>query len=414
VREIQRRYPPDPRGTSGPIQVARTGRVVFVPELTDDMLRESTDDLEHLELLRQVGMRSAMIVPLAVPGRVLGALTLITADSGRVLDDSDLAFAQDLAQRAALALENARLYEQQRQIAHTLQTALLPDDLPVIPGLTMAARFVPHGDGIEVGGDLYDVFPSPDGWAIAVGDVCGKGPAAAGLTALVRYTLRAEVLHGRGPADALHQVNEAMLRHRTRAMATFCSLVHGSLTLVPQGIRVRLASAGHLPPLVLHADGTVQTLPAGGTVLGIYPDPDLPETEFLLAAGDTLLLYTDGVTEARGPDSDYGLDRVTDLLHSCTGETADDIAEQLTRNVLTFQAGHPRDDIALLVLQATPPSPPMPTGSASIGSSAPTSVPRSSDAPIRPVGPSPLRPRPTGESIFRRVCHQENVATEVR
>jgi Stage II sporulation protein E (SpoIIE) len=197
-------------------------------------------------------------------------------------------------------------------------------------------------------------------------------------------------------------------------MATFCSLVHGSLTLVPQGVCVRLASAGHLPPLVLHADGTVQTLPAGGTVLGIYPDPDLPETEFLLAAGATLLLYTDGVTEARGPDSDYGLDRVTDLLHSCTGETADDIAEQLTRNVLTFQAGHPRDDIALLVLQATPPSPPMPTGSASIGSSAPTSVPRSSDAPIRPVGPSPLRPRPTGESIFRRVCHQENVATEVR
>ena len=164
--------------------------------------------------------------------------------------------------------------------------------------------------------------------------------------------------------------NEAMLRHRTRAMATFCSLVHGSLTLVPQGICVRLASAGHLPPLVLHADGTVQTLPAGGTVLGIYPDPDLPESEFLLAPGATLLLYTDGVTEARGPDSDYGLDRVTDLLHSCTGETADDIAEQLTRNVLTFQAGRPRDDIALLVLQATPPSPPMPTGSASIGSSA--------------------------------------------
>jgi len=112
VREIQRRYPPDPRGTSGPIQVARTGRVVFVPELTDDMLRASVEDPEHLELLRQVGMRSAMIVPLAVPGRVLGALTLITADSGRVLDDADLAFAQDLAQRAALARENARLYEQ--------------------------------------------------------------------------------------------------------------------------------------------------------------------------------------------------------------------------------------------------------------------------------------------------------------
>jgi hypothetical protein len=216
VREIQRRYPPDPRGTSGPIQVARTGRVVFVAELTDDMLRASVEDPEHLELLRQVGMRSAMIVPLAVTGRVLGALTLITADSGRVLDDADLAFAQDLAQRAALALENARLYEQQRQIAHTLQTALLPDDLPVIPGLTMAARFVPHGDGIEVGGDLYDVFPSPDGWAIAVGDVCGKGPAAAGLTALVRHTLRVEVLHGRAPADALHQVNAAMLRHHTR------------------------------------------------------------------------------------------------------------------------------------------------------------------------------------------------------
>jgi serine phosphatase RsbU (regulator of sigma subunit) len=263
----------------------------------------------------------------------------------------------------------------------------------------MAARFVPHGDGIEVGGDLYDVFPSPDGWAIAVGDVCGKGPAAAGLTALVRYTLRAEVLHGRGPADALHQVNAAMLRHHTRAMATFCSLVHGSLAPVPQGIRVRLASAGHLPPLVLHADGTVQTLPAGGTVLGIYPDPDLPETEFLLAAGDTLLLYTDGVTEARGPDSDYGLDRVADLLHSCSGETADDIAERLTRDVLTFQAGRPRDDIALLVLQATPTTQPMPTSSPSIGSSAHTPDLHSTAGPTRVVQTAPARPCATSEPI---------------
>jgi serine phosphatase RsbU (regulator of sigma subunit) len=117
-------------------------------------------------------------------------------------------------------------------------------------------------------------------------------------------------------------------------------------------------------------------------VLGIYPDPDLPETELLLAPGDTLLLYTDGVTEARGTHSDYGLDRVANLLNSCAGATADDIAEQLTRDVLAFQAGRPGDDIAVLVLQATPPSPPMPTRSASIGRSAPTSVPRSSDAPI--------------------------------
>jgi serine phosphatase RsbU (regulator of sigma subunit) len=354
VRELQQRYPLDPHAETGAIQVARTGEAVFVPELTDDMLRLVAEDPAHLELLQRVGMRSAMIVPLAVPGRSLGALSLITAESGRVLDESDLVFAQDLADRAALALENARLYEQQRHIARTLQAALLPNELPTIPGIALAARYVAQGEDVEVGGDLYDVFAGPDGWAVAVGDVCGKGPVAAGLTAMVRFTLRAEVQHGRGPAAALQEVNAAMLRQREGTPGSFCTLVHGAITPAENGTAVRLAAGGHLPPMVLRRAGHVEILHVTGTMLGIFADPDLPETTLWLAPGDALLLYTDGVTEARSSGRFYGQSRLADLLRACAGDSAEQIADRLADDVLSFQAGNPRDDIAILVVQSTP------------------------------------------------------------
>lgn len=216
VARLQERYPPDPDSPGGAIGVARSGVATLVAQIEDPMLAAAARDATHLELLRAIGMRSYIVVPLLVRGVSLGALTLVSAESGRVFDDTDLAFARQLAAGAAVALDNARLYEQQRHVARTLQTALLPAALPDAPGLRLAGRYrAQSSDAVYVGGDLYDVVEggTADRWAVLVGDVCGKGPEAATLTALIRHTVRAEVGHGLGPAQVLHRLNAAMLRH---------------------------------------------------------------------------------------------------------------------------------------------------------------------------------------------------------
>ena len=208
VARLQERYPPDPNAPGGAIEVSRTGRPAFFPEIPDELLVEAAVDEEHLRLIRSIGLRSAVVVPLLVRGRSLGALTLVHAESGQRFDEVDLAFTAQLAGAAAVALDNARLYEEQRRIAQTLQDALLPTVLPTVPGVRVAARYRPQTDdraGLHVGGDLYDVVAggTPGTWGVVVADVCGKGPEAAARTALIRHTLRAEIDHGHGPAEVL-------------------------------------------------------------------------------------------------------------------------------------------------------------------------------------------------------------------
>lgn len=353
VQQLQERYPPDPDSPGGSIHVARTGVASFVPQISDEMLRSAATDATHLELIRTIGMRSIISVPLRVRERSLGSLTLVNAESEHVFDDADLAYATQLAGRAALALDNARLYEQQRTIAHTLQTALLPSALPAVPGLQLAARYLPQAEGAEVGGDVYDVFSGtePDSWSVMVGDVCGKGPTAAALTALIRYTLRAEASHGLPPAEALRRLNAAILRQGDPLDARFATVTHGQLRVEPGGASLSLVSAGHLPALVLRGE-RVEPVLAPGTLLGVFPDPELTEVEVRIGQGDTVLLYTDGVTEARGDGGLYGADRLAGLLASCAGRSADAIADELLSDVVAFQDGRLRDDVAVLVLQA--------------------------------------------------------------
>jgi serine phosphatase RsbU (regulator of sigma subunit) len=358
VARLQQRYPPDPDAAGGSIQVSRTGVPAFVPVISEEMLAAVAVDQEHLALLASIGMRSAVVVPLLVRGRSLGALTLVHAESGQHFDEVDLAFAEQLAAGAAVALDNARLYQQQHHTAQTLQAALLPAALPPAPGLRLAARYraqTADGSDVRVGGDLYDVVAgaAPGQWAFVVADVCGKGAEAAALTALIRHTVRAEVAHGLDPVQVLHRLNHAMLLETGGTTARFATVVQGVLTVTGDAVSVRLASAGHPPPLVRRGS-RVEPVRAPGMLLGVYPDASVTAVTVQLAAGDMMVLYTDGVTEARGVDGFYGPGRLATAVGAPDHRTADEVADAVLTDVVAFQRERLRDDIAILVVEAAP------------------------------------------------------------
>ncbi len=290
----------------------------------------------------------AVIVPLAARGRVHGVLAA-GFDRLPVSQEHELlALFEDLARRAALALDNARLYAERDHVARTLQRSLLPAELPKIPGVEVAARYVAAGDGNEVGGDFYDCFATGAGdWALVIGDVCGKGAEAAALTALARYTVRAAALHTRRPSAVLAQLNEALLRDRLDYR--FCTVLYASLTPREDRVSVCVSAGGHPLPLVLRAGGGVETVGSPGTLLGIVDAPQLGEQSVELAPGDALLLYTDGVTEA---DRDATPGRLAAFLAGCAGADANAIAEAVERDALEAQGGHPRDDVAIIAVRA--------------------------------------------------------------
>jgi PAS domain S-box-containing protein len=215
--ELNRRYPPDPDTARGTYGVARSGQTSYVREITDEMLVAGIPDPEQLELVRRLGLRSVIIAALKARGRTFGTLTLASAESGRLFEAADVQLAEELAARAGMAIDNARLYTERSRIAHTLQVKLLPERLPEIPGALMAARYRAAGELNEVGGDFYDVFRrSPTESVLVVGDVSGKGAEAAAVTALARYTLRAAALEEGPPSSALRRLNTAMTRRSSR------------------------------------------------------------------------------------------------------------------------------------------------------------------------------------------------------
>ena len=360
VARLEAQYPPDPDADGGAIGVSRTGVATFVPEITDELLVLAAVDATHLELIREIGMRSYVVVPLLVRGRSLGALTLVQAESGRRFVDSDVTFVTQLASTAAVALDNARLYERQRHVAQTLQSALLPDVLPVVPGLRVTARYHPQSADLTdyfVGGDVYDVIDgggptaTSSSWSAMVGDVCGKGPDAAAVTALIRHTWRAAIAHGLGPSDVLSSINQAMLRRHGADRYRFATLAHARILVEADGATVTLVNGGHLPPLLLRGS-KVEVVDLPGTLLGVYPDLALTKLDIRLEPGDVFVLYTDGVTEARGRDGFYGSDRLVSILASCAGCSIDGIADAILDDALRFQDGRARDDIAVLVVEA--------------------------------------------------------------
>jgi PAS domain S-box-containing protein len=348
--ELNRRFPPDPDAPGGALEVARTGQTVFVREITDEMLVAAITDAEQLDLVRRLGLRSVIIAALRARGRTFGTLTLANAESGRLFQDADVQLAEELARRAGMAIDNARLYTERSRIAHTLQVKLLPERLPDIPGALLAARYRAAGELNEVGGDFYDVFPrSPDEWAMVVGDVSGKGAEAAAITALARYTLRAGAFDDDEPAKALRRLNTALLAHDDTSQFATAVLAYVASS-DDDHMRVRLSLAGHPPAAVLRHDGRVETTGAFGTMLGLRPDPAFRATELVLGRGDVLLLYTDGVTEAGARSDPFGEHGLIDLLRTLAGREPQDVVDAVEQAVVDAQEGQPRDDVALLAL----------------------------------------------------------------
>jgi serine phosphatase RsbU (regulator of sigma subunit) len=238
-------------------------------------------------------------------------------------------------------------------LAQTLQESLLPPRLPVIPGLQVAARYVAGGTGAEVLGDFYDVFPSVRGsWGMVVGDVCGKGVPAAKSTALARYTLRAEAHRETRPRLILAALNQALLEWLTDD-PRFLTAIYATVRPTLAGASVQISSAGHPLALVHRADGRVQTFGQPGTLLGILPDPDLYDSRALLRAGDSLVLFTDGVTEARGHVNRdiYGEERLRDVIAGLGDMSAARIADAIQQAALAFSGGDSSDDTVALVLK---------------------------------------------------------------
>jgi PAS domain S-box-containing protein len=350
AEQLRERYPPDPHSEQGVPRVLRTGRPELYAEIPEEMVRAAAVDEEHWRLISEFGMRSAMVVPMIAQGRTVGALSFVSGASGRRFDEQDLALAEEIARRCATAIDNARLFSERAYIARTLQQSLLPAELPDIPGIEAAARFRPTGQGNEVGGDFYDLFESgPHGWTVVIGDVCGKGPDAAAVTALARYTLRAAAMRERQPSRSLGLLNEALLRQRDDLR--FCTVAYARLETSVDGVGLEFASGGHPLPLLLRADGRVEPVGAPGTLLGVVSEPRFEDRTLALATGDALVFYTDGVIEGRGGDGALNEARLADLLAGCAGQGADAIAARLEDAAVAGQDGSPRDDIAVLVLR---------------------------------------------------------------
>jgi PAS domain S-box-containing protein len=349
AREWHERYPPNPDAPGGAPNVSRTGVSEIYPEVTDEMLTAGARDEEHLAMVRSLGMRSAMIVPMMARGRTLGVITFIAAETDRRYGDADLLLAEELARRAATSIDNARLYTERSYIARTLQQSLLPPHLPDIPGLELAARYRPVGEGNEVGGDFYDLFDLGDStWAVVIGDVSGKGAEAAALTALVRYTVRAIASVDKTPSEVLRLVNDAMLRQRSDSR--FSTVVYARVKLSDTGVHAQIASGGHPLPVLVRAGERTEYAGEPGTLLGVVQDPDFTDAPLDLAPGDSLILYTDGVPEAGAPERLLDHDDLLAAVERCDPSRAGTLAECLEATAVEAGGGNPHDDIAIVVL----------------------------------------------------------------
>jgi serine phosphatase RsbU (regulator of sigma subunit) len=292
------------------------------------------------------------VVPLIAADRVLGAIALSFVEP-RSLDTGERGFLVALADLAAQALDRARLYEERAYVARSLQAGLLPDRLDEAPGLEVAVRYHSIADGGEVGGDFYDFFAIGEGrWLVAVGDVAGKGSAAAVVTGLARHTLRAIATREASPQAMLAFLNEALRRQSTDA--AFCTVGCATLDRRGDGFIARLASGGHPYPLLVRAGtGQAEEVVVRGTLLGVEPEPALEEIELELHPGDLVVLRTDGVEDARGVDGRrFGEDRVVAAVGAAADGSAEEVASRIDAAVDAHEGGRPRrDDRAIVVLR---------------------------------------------------------------
>ncbi|MDY0814176.1 SpoIIE family protein phosphatase [Kitasatospora purpeofusca] len=291
-----------------------------------------------------------VVLPLTARNRVIGLLALGTPAGVRFRQEV-LELAEDLSRRAALALDNSRLYSERTATSQALQRSLLPPDLPDIPGVEVDVYYQAAGEGNEVGGDFYDLFTIREGtYGFAIGDVCGTGPEAASVTGLARHSLRLLAREGLDAPQVLSRLNTAILDEGSRSR--FLTLLYGELTPRPDGCtELSLVCAGHPLPLRLRTDGTVDRAATPQPLLGVMDDLDLTAEHLVLHPGEVLLCVTDGVTERREGPRMLGDDGLAEVLTGCTGLTAGAVALRVQRAVERFAPEPPSDDMAILTLR---------------------------------------------------------------
>jgi PAS domain S-box-containing protein len=354
LEQIRRQAPLDPDGMHPVAQVLRTGHPMIWRDLTASAIVSDVAQNEaHRQLMVDAGYNSAAVVALVARGRILGALSFLHAQSDLRYDQTDLELLIELADRAAIALDNARLYRERDRIAANLQRGLRPPWPAEVPGLEMSVVFEAAGEGIELGGDLYDVLPNEDGCWIVVGDVAGKGVETAGISVAVRHSVRGLTREIDQPGEVLHRVNELLLEGTT--LNDFATALLFRLSRSDGYWKATVAAAGHPPAIHVTDDGAVQL--GGGSLLGAVPDPPLGEHEITIDAGDTLILYTDGWLEA-GAVEDHrtpeDLARMAaELAHLELGELTD----RLRRDAVSRGEGALKDDMVVLAVRPAAGSP---------------------------------------------------------
>ncbi|MEU8259429.1 SpoIIE family protein phosphatase [Micromonospora sp. NPDC048999] len=316
------------------------------PDSIQARLREASRSAAQVPLS---GPMEGFAVPLIARGQRLGTLA-VGRHQGHRHDPDEVSVLEDVARRAALAIENARIHAERRRVAQTLQQSLLPPVLPVVEGIGFAAEYVPTGGDAEVGGDFYDVVPLPDGgWLVVIGDVSGKGVQAAAVTGLVRDVIRVLAGDGKPLPEVLVRLNETLVE---RGSGRYCTL---ALAAVRPGdgdqLDVSLHLAGHDRPVLLSGGGGAAFVGTGGTALGLLDAITTPAAEISLDPGDALIFYTDGVTERRRGRDLFGTERLRASTAPLAGYSADVVAARLRATAIGFSTEAPRDDIAILVLR---------------------------------------------------------------
>jgi PAS domain S-box-containing protein len=344
---IDRAHRPALDEPEGVPEVIRTGEARIFNDIQPEALAAYAHDSEHLELLSAIGATAVIIVPMIGATGALGAITLVSSESMRRLTAADLGVAERLGRRAGTAVENARLYTERTHIAHTLQRALLPESLPEVPGAEIEARYCAAGELNEVGGDFYDVFEhGEDSWMLVIGDVCGKGSRAAGVTALARHTLRAASMGGQSSTEMLGTLHQALRRQPPGAdLCTVCLVM---VTPAPEYLRLTVTLAGHPPPVLIDPQGDARQVGHSGTLLGVLDPIHVVEHEAELRPGETLLLYTDGIPEAGHSGEALGERGLIELCRQAPHLTLAQLLEHIEHVALEHAEGSLRDDLALL------------------------------------------------------------------
>jgi len=340
---LQERWPPDPSNPSGALAVALSGRPELIREITDEMLVAGARDPEQLRIARELQLRSAVLVPLWVRGRVIGVLSWVSSDANRLYDEDDVRFAEHLARRAATAIDNSELHSQTRAAAEQLQRAVLPQDLVGDARWEVACHYRPSGRA-GVGGDFYDAFALADGRYVAfIGDVMGRGVAAAAAMAEMRAATRAFASVDPDPAVVLQQLDHMVVTYGIDQLVTLVYVVADAAAG-----RLLVGNAGHPPPSVLRADGSVEQLPfTDGPPLGVTVVERTGQS-VPFGVGDTLLAFTDGLIERRDEDIDTGLTR---LRRAVPALAQDSLEDGVTSVVLAVRDDTYDDDMAALALR---------------------------------------------------------------